>query len=501
MQSPPQVAIWSVTLAVAVGVGLVFTWIGRELARRIGLIDAPDGRRKTQRTPIPVAGGAAVLLAALTAILVVALAFPAVASALAVDARRSIALLIATVMITTVGLVDDRFGTRARYKLLGQVAAAVVLIEPGGFVIRELGLLGSSIHLGNLATAFTLLWLLACMNALNLIDGMDGLLGTVAFIALLSLAVIAGMAGQLFAVVVALALSGAVLGFLRFNLPPASVYMGDAGSMLIGLVIGALAIPASLKGPVTVALGAPVAILILPMMDTTAAVIRRKLTGRGLATTDRGHLHHVLQKQGLTARRVLVLVAVLGLVASAGALATTALHNDLYAIIAAGGVVVTLVTTGLFGYAEFRLIMSRARATVRSLWPRGSSWELAVRLQGTADWAEVWEDVTGCAGPLNLQTVCLDVNAPALQEDYHARWDRAAGGVPETHLWRLEVPLFGQGQPIGRLTVVGGRDDEPIMDKMLTLSKIIETAEVRVVAITATTATMPATLPPQPVRA
>src|SRR5207247_2395036 len=134
-----------------------------------------------------------------------------------------------------------------------------------------------------------------------------------------------------------------------------------------GLVIGALAIPASLKGPATVALGAPVAILVLPMLDTTAAVIRRKLTGRGLATADSGHLHHVLQRNGLTVRRVLALVAGLGLVASAGALATTILHNDLFAFVAAFGVVVTLVATGLFGHAEFRLIWKRLRAAVRAL--------------------------------------------------------------------------------------------------------------------------------------
>ena len=125
----------------------------------------------------------------------------------------------------------------------------------------------------------------------NLIDGMDGLLGIVGGIALASLAVIVAMTGHVFAATVALALAGAVLGFLWWNLPPATVYMGDSGSMLIGLVIGAVAIPTSLKGPATVALSAPLAILVLPIFDTTAAVVRRKLTGRGLATADRGHLH------------------------------------------------------------------------------------------------------------------------------------------------------------------------------------------------------------------
>lgn len=481
-------ALWAVALAGGVAFGVAFTRVGRGLGRRVGLLDTPDGRRKTHARPVPVVGGVAVFAAAVAALAVTAAVRPDVAAALAADARGCIALLTAAAVLTAVGVIDDRFNLRARYKLLGQLAAILVLVVPGHFVIEHLGLLGWVIDLGPLAGPVTVVWLLACVNALNLIDGMDGLLGTVGLIALLTLAVMAGMVGHVLAAAVALALAGAVLGFLRYNLPPASVYMGDAGAMLIGLVIGALAVAARLKGTATVALGAPVALLVLPMLDTTAAVVRRKLTGRGLATTDHGHLHHVLQKHGLTVRRVLVLVAALGLTASAGALASTALQNDVYALVAAGGVVVTLVVTRLFGTAELALVRKRLTAAARSMRtppPGGPGWELAVRLHGTADWEEVWQDLTGCAAALNLQTVCLDVNAPALQEDYHARWDRAGPSFPESHLWRVEIPLFGRGQPIGRLAIAGGRDDEPLVEKLLTLAKIIEVAEVRAAEVTA----------------
>lgn len=485
MFSTPDSAHWVVVPAVAAAAGLLLTRAGRSLVPRLGLVDRPDGRRKIQTRAVPVAGGAAVFLATLLALGVAALLSPEVRSALTADPHKSLALLAAAVVITAVGLVDDRVTLRARYKLLGQVVAALILIGPGGFLIGRVTVLGGAAGLGPLAIPVTLLWLLTCTNALNLIDGMDGLLGTVGLIALLTLAVIAGMAGHLFPAIIALALAGAVLGFLWFNLPPASVYMGDAGSMLIGLVIGAIAIPASLKGPATVALLAPVAVLVLPMADTTAAVIRRKLTGRGLAVTDHGHLHHVLQRQGLTARRVLVLVAVLGMIASTGALASTTLHNDLFALVAAGGVVVALVATRLFGHAEFQLVRKRLVAAFQTLRSGAPAWELAVRLHGTADWDEVWRDMTGCAEQLNLQTVRLDVNAPMLREDYHARWDRAGQGFPETHLWRVEIPLFGRGQPIGQLVVAGVRDEEPIADTLGVLAKIIETAEVQVSEATA----------------
>src|SRR5205807_6415533 len=93
---------------------------------------------------------------------------------------------------------------------------------------------------------------------------------------------------------IAATMAGALAGFLCFNFPPATIFLGDCGSMLIGLFVGVLAIQSSLKGPATVALTAPAALLIIPILDTSAAIVRRKLTGRSIFTTDRGHLHHVL---------------------------------------------------------------------------------------------------------------------------------------------------------------------------------------------------------------
>ena len=477
-------AAWLVALGI--GFGFFLTRLARSLAARVGLVDSPDRQRKTQSRPVPVAGGIAVLAAAILTLAVTAIFIPDVSSGLTAHPQQTFGMLAAGVLIVAVGLIDDRYNLRARYKVLGQLAAILVLILTGGFMIHRIGMFGLELELGPLAIPCTAIWLLACVNALNLIDGMDGLLGIVAGIALASLAVIVAMTGHTFAAVVALALAGAVLGFLWWNLPPATVYMGDSGSMLIGLVIGAVAIPTSLKGPATVALSAPLAILILPMFDTTAAVIRRKLTGRGLATADRGHLHHVLMRHGLTARNVLVIVGVLGLIAAAGALASTALHNDLFALIAAGGVVAALIAGKLFGNAELRLIHKRIAAAVRGVWPGQSSkrpWELAIRLQGSADWEQVWDDLTGVAERLSFQTIGLDVNAPAMHENYHARWDRP-GGRSEAYLWRLEIPLLSSGIPIGRLAVSAERDDQPIEDALLVLVKIVEVAEVRATELT-----------------
>lgn len=461
--------------------GLVTTRLLIPLVRVAGWLDYPDCQRKLQREAVPIGGGVAVFVATL-AVLGAGSWWWAEAAALWEPVPSSMAgLLAAAVAVLLLGVIDDRYHLRARYKLLGQVAAAVILMIWGECLIMRVGLFGWVVELGLLALPVTLLWLLACINALNLIDGMDGLLGTLGGIALASFGVLALLAGQLLAALIAFSLLGAVLGFLWWNLPPARIYMGDAGSMLIGLVVGALAMQTSLKGSATLALGAPLAILALPLLDTVAAVVRRKLTGRGLAVADRGHLHHVLLRQGLTVWRVLALAALLGTLGAGGALASIILQNDLYAVVSTAAVVVALVAGKLFGYAEWKLLQKRLATAAYALLPRdcGSHGrELAIHLQGAAPWNLLWQELVAAAQRLQLESICLDVNAPAWHENFHARWEGISS--PEaTFLWRLEVPLLLDRRPLGRLIVTVPRSQQSLAETMQALLQIIEAAERR----------------------
>lgn len=469
--------------ALAVACGFAATYLARMLATRVGLVDKPDGRRKIHTRPVAVAGGLGVLAGTLAALAAGSLLVPDLADALAGDAVRTLALLASVLVIAVVGMLDDLVNLRARYKLAGQILAAGILVGPGGLAIEQVSLFGNPLSLGWLAAPATVFWLLAAMNALNLLDGMDGFLGTVGMIACGALSLMAFGMGNQFVGWVMLATAGGIVGFLRFNLPPATVYLGDCGSLMIGLVVGAAALQASLK-EATVAIIGPACLLVLPVLDTSAAIVRRKLTGRGLAIGDRGHLHHVLKANGLPARRVLGLVAALGCVAAGGALGAVVLKQDAIALIAAGSVILILLAGGLFGNAEWRLLRERTRSVLKRASGSHPSVELEVRLQGSADWQSVWQEVTRSAEDLNLHTVCLDVNAPAWHEGYHRRWDRLGKSHPELKLWRVELPLFGHGQVLGRLTVVGVRDDVPIAGKMQMLSEIVDAAEIRATEIT-----------------
>jgi UDP-GlcNAc:undecaprenyl-phosphate GlcNAc-1-phosphate transferase len=258
--------------------------------------------------------------------------------------------------------------------------------------------------------------------------------------------------------------------------------------MLVGLVVGALAIRCSLKGPTTVVLAAPLGLLTLPLFDTTAAIVRRTLTGRSIYSTDRGHLHHCLLRQGWGTRRTLLVVVCLCLVTAAGALTSVAFNNEALAFLSGLAVVSVLVAGRLFGHAELALALKRLTVLASSLVefrPAGDPRGYEVRLQGSVEWPSLWAALTRYNEELNLEAVRLDINAPALHESYHAQWHRhghdADGAEPG---WRAELPLVVRRQVVGRIEVIGRQDGLPMWEKLAALARIGEACELRAALLT-----------------
>jgi UDP-GlcNAc:undecaprenyl-phosphate GlcNAc-1-phosphate transferase len=458
---------------------LALTPLFRELARRCGLVDRPDGRRKLHGRDTPVAGGLVILLACTISLGTVLVGSRFFEQSEAKAGPSLVGLLIAALIITSLGVIDDLRGMRGRHKLLGQMLAVAAVIA-FGVRINSIDLLGWTLDLGPLAVPFTAFVLLGAINSLNLLDGMDGLLSSIGLIICTAFGFMALHGGHEVAAVVAFVLAGALLAFLRYNFPPASIFLGDSGSMLIGLTVGVLAIESCLKASATVALAAPTALLVIPIADTTAAILRRKLTGRSLYTTDRGHLHHCLLRRGLSAQAVLLIVVGCCLITVGGTLASLLLKNELVAVLSAAVVIAILVVSRLFGHAECNLLLQRLQLLMPALpWgqngPRAR--ELEVRLQGSADWGELWQRIQGCAPVLNLRRVRFDINAPALNEGYHASWELEGGDAEESGLWQVVIPLHVQNRALGQVEVVGYRDAEPIGEKIATLAQMIHSFE------------------------
>lgn len=452
--------------ALSMLVSLALTLAVRAVAPRLGLVDRPDGRRKLHQGPIALGGGLAVFLSTLSIVLLLMClpvtpesGFQTAQTSLWNFGHELLALLAAGAVIVTVGLIDDRVRIRGRLKLCGQIVAAAILTA-GGLLIQRVVIFGIDFQLGPLAVPFTIFWFLGAINAMNLLDGIDGLATSLGMILVATIAAMSFLVHNDPAAIIALAFAGSLMGFLRYNFPPATIFLGDAGSMLIGMVVGSLAIGASLKGPGTVLLMAPLAVWTIPIFDSAAAIIRRKLTGRSIYTTDRGHLHHRLLDLLGSNRRVLACVACFCAVTSGATLVSVAIKSDLVALLACSAIVVMLIATGIFGRAELALVTNRLRKFSLSLFETPGEngkkrvRQSAVRLQGTRHWESVWKSLTEAAGELGLIGMALDVNLPRAQEGYHGTWECAAADEHAPR-WRMEIPLLLQGQLVGHLHLTG----------------------------------------------
>jgi len=248
-------------------------------------------------------------------------------------------------------------------------------------------------------------------------------------------------------------------------------------------VVGTLAIGGSMKGPATVAMTAPLAIWALPIFDSVAAILRRKLTGRSIYATDQGHLHHRLLTLFGKKTRVLAVVAVCCAVTCAGALLSTFLKNDLVAIIAVISVLCILVVTQAFGHVEFLIIFARLKSLIALLFHGNSPRQYSIRLQGSRDWNMMWQSITEYAEKLNLVEVKLDLNLAAMQEGFHATWHRPST-CEKRERWSADIPLFAEEHLIGRLWVSGNR---PIgmnsCETIHQLMDLLEPLEAEIVAL------------------
>jgi len=288
--------------------GIVLTRLVRDLAVSRGLVDAGGGRRIHTR-PIPRIGGLALAASfAVPLALLLALRVNEITLALVQQRRLLAALAGGGAIILAVGLWDDLRGTRPWVKLLGQVTAALAVWAAGVRIeFISIPLLGP-VHFGVLSVLVTVLWFLVVTNALNLIDGMDGLAGGVALLAggtllVMSLAEKNGLAALLLA-----ALLGATAAFLAFNLKPASIILGDTGSLFLGFVLALVAAHSSQKSYAVFSLMAAFVALGLPIFDLVMAVVRRTLTGRPIFSADQLHVHHLLLRRGMSQRRSVALL-------------------------------------------------------------------------------------------------------------------------------------------------------------------------------------------------
>lgn len=343
------VAIFAMTFAAAAGL----TFVVRRVALRFGAVDRPDGRRKRHAAPTPRWGGVAVYLALVLGIGAAGL------DRFGVDEHYTELALLLTVaagIVCFCGAIDDFRPLSSRAKLVLQIAAVMPLIV-FGYWIEKVTIVGVPVYLGWMGVPLTIFWLLGCINSLNLLDGMDGLASLVGALTAAMIAIVAHSLGHDHVSVMGLVLAAALGGFLLHNMPPARIFLGDSGSMVIGLTLGVLGLQGALKTSTTLAITIPAVIMSLPFLDTLLAVVRRKLSGRSFAAADREHIHHRLLDRGMTPWQVLCLLGSLCLLTGGAATAATIFRNESVAWITALTLLVLVVRLRLFGHHELSLVL------------------------------------------------------------------------------------------------------------------------------------------------
>src|SRR6266516_3780334 len=287
--------VWGAMVALVVVV-LLTPAVGG-MARMLGVVDAPGGRR-LNRSPVPRLGGLALFLG----IFVPALAFLPLG-------RDTRGLLLGAAVATTVGAVDDFRGLRWWEKLAGQGLAAAVPTWFGVWVDRfTLPFVGIHALPGWVGVPLTIVWIVAIMNMVNFLDGLDGLAAGVAAIAGLTFAVIALSLAKPEAAILSALFFGAGIGFLRHNFYPARIFMGDSGALLLGFVLATVAVQGLLKTAATVALAFPLIVLAVPILDTGFVIAKRLKYHRPITSPDREHLHYRFLNIGFSQRRATVTI-------------------------------------------------------------------------------------------------------------------------------------------------------------------------------------------------
>ena len=306
-------AHYLVLFAVALVVTALLVPVVRKVAIKFGVVDEP-GPRRVNKVPIPRMGGVAMYFGLLAATLV-EYAFEALGiwdgpliSYTGVK-LQPIGMIAGVTVIVIVGVLDDIFSLKPLVKLVGQILASCIIAFTGTLLMRfHLPFSSEIISFGIWAYPITVLYLVCFINVINLIDGLDGLAAGVSGIAALALFVIVITLFRVDAALFAVIIVGCCIAFLFYNFNPASIFMGDSGSMMLGLSLGTISLLGAARFASVTIMLVPIVIALVPIVDTFAAIVRRLRKHQSIATADAGHIHHRLLLRGYSQRKVVLLV-------------------------------------------------------------------------------------------------------------------------------------------------------------------------------------------------
>ena len=493
---------------VAACASLILTPLLRRFCERYRLVDEPKDERRIHQKAVPRLGGVAIFLSILIALSLLALVNNSLTRTLHSDIKGIVVLLGCGVLVLLLGVYDDLRGANATVKFAGLAAITVLFYGLGGRIeglsIPFVG--GVTFHpiLGFLLTA---IWVVGITNAFNLIDGVDGLAAGSALFSSLVLLTVSLMQGKVMITVVALALTGALAGFLRYNFNPASIFLGDSGSLFIGFTLAALAVQGSQKASTAVAVAIPILACGLPVVDAGVTIARRFVSGKPIFQGDREHIHHMLLARGWSQRRVaLVLYGVSALFGLSAMVFVNSGSGLTAVVLFVIGVAVTLAIGHLRYHEVDELRASfkrnigerRTRATNNLRLRRACQSVSSARtiddlFNGVKEILELGEFAYAFA-QLNCDHADIGNNGLAAgngskhhvaRDDGRIDWSWSRAGLEQvdvpasTRFWTMRLPLESRERPLGRLDLYRAFDAGPLQFDVNYLTSVFQPAVAR----------------------
>ena len=272
----------------------------KKIAFHVGAIDVPN-ERKVHKKPMPRLGGLGIYAGFLLGYMF-----------FGEHTYMMNSILIGSFILIITGMIDDIKPLDAKYKIIGQLLACLIVVFYGEVLLKDVSFFGIYIDFGVFAYPLTLLFMLGCINCMNLIDGLDGLAGGISCIYFLTIGIISffqnssGLGFEL-SFIITLIMLGSTGGFLVHNFNPAKIFMGDSGSMFLGFIISIITI-LGFKSTLMSSIIIPMFILVVPILDTFFAIIRRKLKGESVIVPDKSHIHHQLLRRNYSVRKTVLII-------------------------------------------------------------------------------------------------------------------------------------------------------------------------------------------------
>lgn len=490
---------------------LVLTPLLRRFCQRYRLVDEPRDARRVHQRAVPRLGGIAIFLSVLIALSILGLVNNLLTQALRPNLKEILVFLVCGFLVLLLGIYDDLRGANATVKFTGLAAVTVLFYALGGRIehlsIPFIG--GVNLHpvLGFLVT---MVWVVGIANAFNLIDGVDGLATGSALFSSLVLLTVSLLQGRAMVAVCALVLTGALAGFLRYNFNPASIFLGDSGSLLVGFSLAALSILGSQKASTAVAVAIPILAFGLPVVDTGVAIARRFVSGKPIFQGDHEHIHHMLLRRGWSQRRVALVLY--GVSAVFGLLAMLFVNSgsSLTAVVLFVVGVAVVIALGNLRYHEVdelrasvkRNIGDRRTRAANNLRMRRASQAVAAAstlnelFDGVLEVLELGEFVyatvqLNCNGNSKLSDRVVDLAADngsmkqfaVTDGRIHWTWKRSdfedIDVLGSDRFWTLRLPLAGNHGSLGYVNLYRPFDSEALLFDVNYLTTVFQPAVVQ----------------------